>query len=231
MSSSNMITIGEKLDPQGKPRAGTGFLYEPDGPIAELLEKRTSPIISQPQTGEWLFGLVTAEETGGEYASGVVIFRPGNMGPPEHIHPSYDEHFHILVGEFLFIQNGEKQIARPGDKIIIKRGIPHTFRCISDRYGALIGETRPSARTTEVIATLFGMAHEGKLGPKGQPKFLHGMVIGEEFGEDTVFTSPPPVVVNFLVRVLAPVGRMLGYQATYPHYMDESFWEKHVNQP
>ncbi|MEM7537112.1 MAG: cupin domain-containing protein [Chloroflexota bacterium] len=222
---------GRRLDTNGYPIDGTGFDYAPDSRLAELMQQRNSPIISQPQTGEWIFGLVAAEETGGEFASGVVIFRPGNAGPPEHIHPTYDEHFDILAGEFVFTVDSVEQVARPGDTLVVKQGVAHTFRCVSDEFGALIGETRPASRTAEVISTLFGMAHEGKLSAQGQPQLLHAMVIGAEFADDTVFTSPPPAITLPLARMLAPVGRLFGYQATYEQYRDEAFWLAHVEQP
>ena len=225
------LTIGERLDENGRPISGTGFEYDSDGRVAELLEQRITPIVSQPQTGEWLFGLVDGESTNREFAQAVVIFRPGNLGPPEHIHPTYDEKFKILSGTFVFTQNGKEQTAGPGDELTVKKGVPHTFRCISDDYGALIGETWPAARTSDIIATLFGMAHEGKLGSKGEPKFLHAMVIGDEFAEDTVFTSPPPAIAAVFIKLFAPLGRWLGYQAADPRYREESFWHQYVNQP
>jgi len=226
-----ILTAGERLDSNGRPQPNTGFEYDSEGPIAPLLEQRISPIISQPVTGEWIFGLKSEEDTGGEYQSGVVIFRPGNMGPPPHFHPTYDEQFEILVGEFLFVVDGVEQIAQPGDKLVVKQNVPHTFRCISDQYGALIGSTWPASNITPVLFTLFGMAHEGKLGPQGQPKFWHAMVIGEAFADNTVFTSPPPAVTLTLAKILGPIGRALGHQASDPAYEDPAFWEQTVNQP
>ena len=222
---------GERLDQQGYPIEGTGFPYDSEGELAKLLPQRNSPIVSHPKTGEWLFGLVDGEASQGEFARGVIIFRPGNLGPPEHIHPTYAEHFKILSGEFLFLYDGEERRLRPGEELTIPQGVRHTFRCVSDEYGVLIGETWPASNVDKVISTLFGLAHEGKVGKQGQPKFLQAMMMGEALADDTLFLSPPPAVVLLLTKLFAPIGRLFGYQAIYPQYREFSFWETRVNQP
>ena len=210
---------------------GTGFEYNSDEQLAELLARRISPLFSQPVTGEWVFALISSKETRGEFERGVGVFTPGNAGPPEHFHPTYDEHFDIVQGEFILRIGGEERRARAGEQVLIKKGTPHTFRCVSDRHGVTIVETRPAARTGEVIATLFGMAHEGTLTPQGQPRFLQAMVIGSEYADDTVFTNPPPSIAIPIAKALAPLGRLLGYRPTYAKYLEETFWIAHVEQP
>ena len=98
-------------------------------------------------------------------------------------------------------------------------------------HGAVVVETRPAARTGEVIHTLFGMAHEGLITPPGQPKLLHAMVVASEYADDTVFTTPPPSIALPIARMLAPLARALGYRAVVPEYFEESFWRAHVEQP
>ena len=225
------ITTGRTLDQNGQPIEGTGFDYDSGDRLSELLNQRVSPIFSQPTTGEWIFALELSRDTRGEFERGVVIFRPGNLGPAEHIHPSYDEHFDIVQGEFLFKIGGRERRASAGEQLVVRKGTPHAFRCLSDRYGVVIGETRPAARIGEVISTLFGLAHEGALSPKGQPRLMQAMVIGSEYADDTVFTNPPPKIAIPIAKALAPLGLLLGYRPTYPQYADEAWWSAHVEQP
>ena len=224
-------TTGRTLDQNGHPIDGTGFEYDSDGRLADLLNQRASPLLSQPVTGEWIFALVLSKDTQGAFERGVVVFRPGNLGPPEHIHPIYDEHFDILQGDFSFKIDGKERPAVAGEQLVVRKGTPHTFRCVGDGYGVVIGETRPAARIGEVISTLFGMAHEGALTPKGQPKFLQAMMVGSAYADDTVFTNPPPGIAIPIAKALAPVGRLLGYRPTYPKYAEETWWSAHVEQP
>lgn len=225
------MIAGRKIDPNGTPIEGTGFEYDSDDRLAELLSKRVSPLMSQPITGEWVFGLVTAKETNGAYERGVGIFPTGNAGPPEHFHPAYDEHFEFIQGEFIFKLDGKEQKVGAGDRLVAKKGMPHTFRCVGSTHGVIIVETRPAARIGEVISTLFGMAHEGLLTPQGQPKMMHAMVVGSEYADDTVFTNPPPSITLPMAKMLAPIGRMLGNRATNPKYADPAWWAAHVEQP
>ena len=88
-----ILTAGERLDDNGKPIPGTGFEYESDGHVAELLSQTIGPIVSQPITGEWIITLVDGKENNGEFGRALVIFSPGNLGPPEHYHPNYVEKF------------------------------------------------------------------------------------------------------------------------------------------
>jgi mannose-6-phosphate isomerase-like protein (cupin superfamily) len=225
-----MIT-GRRLDGNGQPIDGTGFGYDSDGRLAELLDQRISPLYSQPVTGEWVFGLVLAKDTRGEFERGAGVFPTGNAGPAEHYHPTYDEHFDIVQGEFIFTVNGQDQRIGAGEQVLVKKGTPHRFRCIGAGYGAAVVETRPAARIGEVITTLFGMAHEGALTPQGQPKLLQAMVIGSEYADDTVFTNPPPSIAIPMAKTLAPLGRLLGYRPSYAKYQEDSYWIARVEQP
>jgi quercetin dioxygenase-like cupin family protein len=226
-----MLTTGRRIDGRGEPIDGTGFTYDSQGVLADLLAQRASPLYSQPITGEWVFGLVASAETNGAYERGVGVFPLGNAGPPEHFHPIYAEHFEIVQGEFIFKIGGEERSARAGDRLVVPKQTPHTFRCVGEAFGAMVVETHPAARIGEVIATLFGMAHEGLLTPQGQPKLLQAMVIGSEYADDTVMTSPPPAIAIPIAKALAPLSRLLGYRSSHARYTEESFWSAHVEQP
>lgn len=57
------------------------------------------------------------------------------------------------------------------------------------------------------------------------------MVMNAELADDTVFTSPPPFLQRLLSALAAPVTRRAGYRATYPEYLDASYWTERVEQP
>jgi quercetin dioxygenase-like cupin family protein len=61
---------------------------------------------------------------------------PGG-GPPPHIHQREDETFQVLEGEYEFMTAGKTVVARSGDTLFAPRGIPHTYRCISESGGKL----------------------------------------------------------------------------------------------
>lgn len=55
--------------------------------------------------------------------------------PPLHVHLSEDELFLIVEGEFRFRMDGEERRAGPGDAVLTRKGIPHTYRVESPQGG------------------------------------------------------------------------------------------------
>jgi hypothetical protein len=59
---------------------------------------------------------------------------------------------------------------------------------------------------------------DGKTDEKGFPNLLQGAVMLKEYEDEYRLARPPLPVQKMLLAVLAPVGRLLGYRARYPHY-------------
>lgn len=229
VDSQTTVSFGRQLV-DGDP-IGDGITLTADGPTAAFLSDFSGPIISNPVTEEYFGVLLRPEEVDGEYGQILEFFPPGNMGPPEHYHPAYEERFEVIEGEYVFVVDGEQRTLMAGDEITVPPNTPHTYRNESTELATNIGEARPPAQIEEVITTMFGLAHEGNVGDDGEPTFLHLMTMVPELSDDTVFTSPPPAVQKALATVFAPIARLAGHQATYPKYLEDSFWEGHVEQP
>lgn len=222
-------TVGRRLDDDGDPVPGTGFEVDPGGRLAEELSKRSGPLLSNPVTGEWVASLVPAEETGGEYASGIIVLT--DRGPPAHYHVGYEERFEVLRGELVVEGESDDHRVPEGETHAVPPETVHAPRYLGDDLTAARVTLRPAGRTLEVVKTLYGLAHEGKVNEDGQPKFLQGMVSAADLADDTVFTSPPPAIVGPLATVVAPVARAVGYRPTYSRYDTREFWERRVEQP
>ena len=124
---------------------------------------------------------------------------------------------------------------------MVKRGVLHSFRCIGEDgdLGVLVAETYPAVGFTELMYNVFGLAIEGKTKPTGEPNILQMMVIlrylrtsyGMTAADLMIPVPPGPTVIAIMSRILAPLGRLLGYKSDYPYYRENDFWEKHINQP
>ena len=66
----------------------------------------------------------------------------------------------------------------------------------------------------QLIETMFGLAADGKTNPKGMPNPLRLAVIARHF-DDVRLPFPPVWMQRMGLALGAPVGRVLGYQATY----------------
>lgn len=52
---------------------------------------------------------------------------PPDTGVPPHVHPTQDEHFHVLEGTYTLYLDGEWTTAGPGDTVRMPMGLPHAY--------------------------------------------------------------------------------------------------------
>jgi mannose-6-phosphate isomerase-like protein (cupin superfamily) len=157
-----------------------------DSPTVALSAEASSPLISNPVLGEYETALVEAEDVDGAFLRAPAITPSGAAGPAEHYHLHYEESFEVVEVE------GPPQTLGPGESVTVEVKTPHTFRNESDSYATCVIETRPAGRFVDVVQLLFGLAHDGKLPETDRSSVLQAMVMADEMGDDTVFTSPPP---------------------------------------
>lgn len=74
-------------------------------------------------------------------------------GPPLHIHPSQDEIFFIVAGEYLFQVGDEKYQLKSGDTIFLPRAVPHAFAQLSDN-GRMFFLFQPSGKMEDFFRVL-----------------------------------------------------------------------------
>lgn len=96
------------------------------------------PVVAGLQDGEaiWFGGglvtfLVTAEQSGGEYAV-IHDVMPRGKTTPLHYHPSFDETVYVIDGELLVHIDGVEHTAGQGSITSIPRGVPHALLVISE---------------------------------------------------------------------------------------------------
>jgi hypothetical protein len=70
-----------------------------------------------------------------------------------------------------------------------------------------------------MIATIFGLANDGRTDAKGLPHPLQLALLAREFDDVIRFTRPPRTVQMPLFAALGALGRMRGLSPTYPQYL------------
>lgn len=175
--------------------------------------------IHNPVTG------VVIRELGDDREGAEVVLPPGADGPAAHVHPNIEERFEVLAGAPTFTVDGRERTLDPGVDIWVSPGTPHAFRNDGDETARVRVRTVPeSEELGTVVATLFGLAVEGRTDDEGRPEPLQAAVMAEATLDETHFADVPRTVQRAFGTLLGPVGRALGYEATYDRYTDESFW-------
>lgn len=112
------------LPPKFVPPGAGAVLHGPDG-------STTIPKLSPRDTGDAL----SVDD----------YFLPPGGGPPLHVHQREDETFFVLEGTVTFWVDGQRVEAAPGAVVFGPRGVPHTFRNLSNvRARMLLLVTPPS---------------------------------------------------------------------------------------
>jgi len=103
------------------------------------------------------------------------VYAPGGSAPPNHLHPSQDEHFEILEGAMQVRLGEEPSELSQGDQLDVPRGTPHTMWNAGDGPARTRWITRPALRTEVWFRTLDSIQRrsaEGDVEPEEYVKLL-----------------------------------------------------------
>ena len=171
-----------------------------------------------PATGEDIQYELTERETGGALTRYRWRSVPGGR-IVAHLHPHQEEIFIIETGEAHFRVGGEEKIARPGDRLVIPKGVVHEEWNPTATPVTGVVELRPALRARELHEALAGIAAEGKTDSRGAPRDLLQLgTLFWGFREDIRAASPPIALQNLFLPVLDALGRALGYREFYARW-------------
>lgn len=80
---------------------------------------------------------------------------PAGTGVPPHVHPTQDEHLHILEGVYTLYLDGEWMKAGPGDTVRMPKGLPHAYYIREDEAAKSLFWVSPAGQ----LSTLFDELH------------------------------------------------------------------------
>jgi quercetin dioxygenase-like cupin family protein len=125
---------------------------------------------------------IHSRDTGGVLSVVESEEQPGS-GPPPHVHSREDETFHVLEGEYEINVGGKTICAQKGATIFAPRGIPHVFRCTSQRPGRLMVVITPGG-FEEFFEEVGAMSPEQQ-----QQNIPRCMELAKKYGAEIL---PPP---------------------------------------
>ncbi|MGH3007335.1 MAG: cupin domain-containing protein [Gaiellaceae bacterium] len=171
--------------------------------------------IVNPVTGERLVFRKTSRETNGEAVVLETFVQPGGVVAAAHVHPQQEERFQVLRGSVGFRLGRKKIVAGPGQRLTVPAGTAHKFWNAGDEEAHFVCEVRPALQFERLIETMFGLAADGKTNRKGMPSPLRLAVIAQHHFDDVRLPFPPAWMQQLGLTLGAPLGRLLGYEATH----------------
>lgn len=183
------------------------------------------PVAANPVTGERSVLLTDPREHPENVLVSHLFISPGGRVVAPHWHPSLEERFLILRGQVGFLIDGKETTLGPGGSATVARNVIHDWWQVGDEEAEAIVEVSPGLRFMEMVASLFGLARDGKVNAEGMPDPLQLAVMGHEYRDTVVFTKPPAIVRKTALPAMAALGRALGREPMYEKYMEADLYE------
>lgn len=167
------------------------------------------------QDGSRLTIRQSSADTGGALLEMEAVYPPNSPQPAYHYHPYQEEQFQVLQGTFRAKIGGVVHTYMPGETYTVPANTPHWMHNVSSEEGRLLWQVRPALRTQAFLETMWGLDADGKTNASGVPNLLQLAVTLHAFSDEFRASNPPYLVQRILFGVLAPLGRLRGYRATY----------------
>lgn len=180
---------------------------------------RRGLVLENPATGERVVNLTDPEIHPERVLVAHLHVEPGGRVAAAHRHPTIAERFHVLSGEVGFLLGDREATLGAGEEAEVPAGTLHDWWQVGAEPAEVVVEVDPGDRFAEMVGTLFGLARDGKVDRRGLPHPLQLAVTAHAYRDVMVLASPPAWVQNLAFGLLAPLGRALGRQPSYPEYL------------
>lgn len=152
----------------------------------------------------------TAAETDGRSFEMEWELDPHTGGTPIHIHPHAIETYEVLDGKFDVYVNGTWKTLSKGDKVVVGKGAPHTFRNGSDEVTRVYNTHQPAMKFDEYFETLNKIVNSGAIKPNQMTlkAMLYLSVLMTSYKNEIQSVNPPHAVM----QGLGFIGRMTGHK-------------------
>src|SRR5690606_32953387 len=139
------------------------------------------------------------------------------------VHPRQEAQLQVISGTLGFrVGSGREQTLSVGRSAIGPAAVPHAWRNLGDGDVCFQVEFRPALNTETLLVAGGEIARDWGADKSATPKYLLRLaVLLREVGDPNLYLTRPPVAVQrfFLAAftgILAPIGRLLGYEAHHP---------------
>jgi quercetin dioxygenase-like cupin family protein len=127
--------------------------------------------------------LESSHDTGGAYSLVENTCQPGG-GVPVHYHNEFDEEIIAVDGPLTVTLGNRTMVLQPGERVMVPRGTPHSFRNASTGEVTFRANLAPGATGFENgLRVLAGLARDGQVNRVGMPKDLATFALIARWGD------------------------------------------------
>src|SRR5947207_5501175 len=175
----------------------------------------TGDTIHNPVTGERITFHATSADTNGESVVIECTVQPDGFVAATHLHPSQAERCAVIEGTLGLKVGKDKRMLGRSEVAVVEPGTPHKFWNAGEDEVRFVCEVRPALQFESLLETMFTLAADGKTNRKGMPNPLRLAVIARAHFDTVQLPQPPAWLQRAGLAMGAPLGRALGYRATY----------------
>ncbi len=153
---------------------------------------------------------MTVKKASAEALEMEVELWPREGGTPVHIHPNAVETYELLEGKLDVSLNGQWKTYGVGEKVIIEKGTPHTFRNGSDAKTRFLNTHSPALKMGQYFEGLNKLAHSGvtQNGEMTLRAILYLSLLMMSFKDEIRPVNPPAPVMG----IFSFFGKLAGYR-------------------
>jgi quercetin dioxygenase-like cupin family protein len=213
------MPVEDTSDPAGPAEDGAGLrVTDPETSRfdeARLLSLEPYEVLDNPVLGHQYRFLHRGSDESGEYLHSEFRLQADAKHFDEHIHPEQAETWRVLSGEFEVVVDGEKRTLVAREEVTLPAGVPHYHGNVSGSEARLFHEIRPVMDFEAGLRMFCQLAQAGKTNANGG-NLLATAVFLSEHPNQLYMAKPSIGAQNVMLKTLAPLGRLLGYEADYP---------------
>ncbi|WP_255149283.1 cupin domain-containing protein [Halorarius halobius] len=180
-----------------------------------------SEMVTSPPSGKTVRFLERPDDPDSDPLTFEMTLAPDGHGPMRHVHPEQDEWLEVQEGRLGVWVEGRTEELEPGERVTIPAGTPHRFWNAGRGELRLHGGVAPGLRTEQFMRVTYGLARDGApITPSGMPLNVLRLAVLLSTYDDMLYLSALPVwLQRAAVRLLAPLGRAVGYDDRYVEYL------------
>ncbi len=133
---------------------------------------------------------------------------PNTLGAPVHIHPDAIETYAIIEGEMEVYLNNKWINAHKGEKIVVEKGVPHTYKNTTNQVVKLYNTHEPAMQFENFFEGLSKVCDSGVI--KNRKMSLSAIismsVLWTKYPNEIKSVKPP----YFVMKIMSWIGKRRG---------------------